>query len=729
MFLKSVQTWASAGVGQGAKATMTKPLKPEDYDKSSLKRPKGVKAVIPRAPTKTQSSTPGHIEYAAKPTMKRLKNDYDTNALKRPYTRKTPIPVPYTKENAMKQFMSSKSEAKSDGKEEKTPKLSRMEMLKQIAKTTKDSDLRDRLVDLLNFVQRMDIIMKKRMLTGEEQRRFDAVNYEIDTILENFKPEENEILKDMEDIKQNIVPYADQSAVGARDAASQAEEASQRAQRALQAFQPVIAPIAPAVEVDEEKQRLIKEAENDAYIQLLKDYPDLPNLPINTQKQAIIDAKLEARKIVEANYRREEVEADIADEESKAVARYIKSEPDFYKMDVKDQQRATNMVRIDARNRVLAFYEKEDEKRRREAISESKYDTKEPEEPVKAPVEEVEEEVEEVEEAEQPNSPVSSADYMREEIEELEKLEQGLQPATGTPLKFHVSADKPLTQANKTDMYGEGDEGEEGDEGDEGESKDEQPEASEDVPEQQITPDEIYNDFKMLEKEDKINFITAGASKNDTLFISKVNDILKKYNNLSIESIANQMGGPKKGYIYENIISGKDNKDKIINMVLGYLDKTKIPDVVAKKKDIILEMMSNIPSKKEETQNVGRIIQNAAEVKKIAKLKGGKLTLAEWIKGAASTNQTVAFQLGKNEMYDILDEIPMTVKDKLGTKKKPEENLKEYYTRLFNNYKDFRELVEQGEIRRSKYGLLFKETVESREPTQFSQRSLPISNF
>ena len=233
----------------------------------------------------------------------------------------------------------------------------------------------------------------------------------------------------------------------------------------------------------------------------------------------------------------------------------------------------------------------------------------------------------------------------------------------------------------------------------------------------------------MLEKEDKINFITAGASKNDILFISKVNEILKKYNDLSIESIANQMGGPKKGYIYQNIISGKDNKDKIINMVLGYLDKTKIPDVVAKKKDIILEMMSNIPSKKEETQNVGRIIQNAAEVKKIAKLKGGKLTLAEWVKGAASTNQTAAFQLGKNEMYDILDEIPMTVKDKLGTKKKPEENLKEYYTRLFNDYKDFRELVEQGEIRRSKYGLLFKEAVESREPTQSSQRSLPISNF
>ena len=34
MFLKTVQTWASAGVGQGEKATMTKPLKPEEYDKS-----------------------------------------------------------------------------------------------------------------------------------------------------------------------------------------------------------------------------------------------------------------------------------------------------------------------------------------------------------------------------------------------------------------------------------------------------------------------------------------------------------------------------------------------------------------------------------------------------------------------------------------------------------------------------------------------------------------------
>ena len=63
MFLKSVQTWASEGVGQGAKATMTKPIKPEEYDKSPLKRPKGVKAVIPRPPTKIQSSTPGHIEY------------------------------------------------------------------------------------------------------------------------------------------------------------------------------------------------------------------------------------------------------------------------------------------------------------------------------------------------------------------------------------------------------------------------------------------------------------------------------------------------------------------------------------------------------------------------------------------------------------------------------------------------------------------------------------------
>ena len=37
MFLKTVQTWASAGVGQGAKATMTKPLKPEDYDKSAFR--------------------------------------------------------------------------------------------------------------------------------------------------------------------------------------------------------------------------------------------------------------------------------------------------------------------------------------------------------------------------------------------------------------------------------------------------------------------------------------------------------------------------------------------------------------------------------------------------------------------------------------------------------------------------------------------------------------------
>ena len=36
---KDRSNMASAGVGQGAKATMTKPLKPEDYDKSALKRP------------------------------------------------------------------------------------------------------------------------------------------------------------------------------------------------------------------------------------------------------------------------------------------------------------------------------------------------------------------------------------------------------------------------------------------------------------------------------------------------------------------------------------------------------------------------------------------------------------------------------------------------------------------------------------------------------------------
>ena len=60
----------------------------------------------------------------------------------------------------------------------------------------------------------------------------------------------------MEDIKQNEVVYADQRAVGARDAASQAAESVLRAQRALQAFQPQEA------KGDEEKQREIEERPN-----------------------------------------------------------------------------------------------------------------------------------------------------------------------------------------------------------------------------------------------------------------------------------------------------------------------------------------------------------------------------------------------------------------------------------------------------------------------------------
>lgn len=191
MFLKSVQTWASSGAGQGASAYLTKPVPASEYDKYSLKNPRNkTKAVIPRPPTKKGSSSFGSIDYGATPTMKKLDYVYDAKSLKRPGGIKTPIATPYTRKKAMEIF--SKSHKAPDEKGPVEPKKPRLEQIKELIQSMNPDDpIRTQLIQMLNVIQRLNLISQKRPLTPHEETMIKEINFEIDKLIDEQEEQQN----------------------------------------------------------------------------------------------------------------------------------------------------------------------------------------------------------------------------------------------------------------------------------------------------------------------------------------------------------------------------------------------------------------------------------------------------------------------------------------------------------------------------------------------------------
>jgi hypothetical protein len=189
----NIRTW-SIGEKPNPLALVSMPIKPSEYDKNALKRPNKYKSIIPKKSNKPRSSSFNNIGYGANdylaPPYK--PNIYDKNALKRPNQRKTPIGTPYTRERAMKQF---KEQSGETARKETPAPQDKKEMLKEIIKTTTDPELRDELTQMLNYVQRMEIIQSKRPLTVEEQKRLDEINDDINNYLENFSAGDNPLLE------------------------------------------------------------------------------------------------------------------------------------------------------------------------------------------------------------------------------------------------------------------------------------------------------------------------------------------------------------------------------------------------------------------------------------------------------------------------------------------------------------------------------------------------------
>ena len=171
--IDSVKSW---GIGENPKQNavykLTQPIEASQYDKNSLKRPNRYKLIIPKASKKLTGSTPDHISYGAKSILTRpiKPSTYDANMLTRPkQQKKIPIGTPYTKAIAMEQFKESKESAKP--KDETKKPLDRKEMLKQLIKTTNNEEHQLELKELLNYIQRMELIQSKRPLTVEEQKK------------------------------------------------------------------------------------------------------------------------------------------------------------------------------------------------------------------------------------------------------------------------------------------------------------------------------------------------------------------------------------------------------------------------------------------------------------------------------------------------------------------------------------------------------------------------------
>jgi hypothetical protein len=191
MFLKSVQSWASSGAGQGATPYLTKPVPASEYDKYSLKNPRyKPKAVIPKPPTKKGSSSFGSIDYGATPTMKKLNYIYDANALKRPGGVKTPIATPYTRKKALEIF--SKSQKAPEEKGPAEPKKPRMEQIKDLIQSMNPDDpIRTQLIQMLNVIQRLTLIAQKRPLTSQEETMIKEINFEIDKLIDEQEEQQN----------------------------------------------------------------------------------------------------------------------------------------------------------------------------------------------------------------------------------------------------------------------------------------------------------------------------------------------------------------------------------------------------------------------------------------------------------------------------------------------------------------------------------------------------------
>lgn len=719
MFLKSVQTWASAGVGQAAKPTLTKPIKPEEYDKNALKRPQGVKAVVSRPPKRFQSSTPGHIEYGAKPTLTKpiMSNQYDKNTLKRPYGRKTPIPTPYTRENAMKQFKKSTSETK---EEPEKPEATRQEMLQQLIKSTQDPDLVRKYTVLLNFIQRMDIIMQKRELTVQEQKRLNGANSLIDEAFENFNPEENPLLQAIVRGEEKAEPALG-SAVGAQDAATRAQASAARAQQLADIVQQA------SMRAREATQAKQAPAEQDildeAYEQLVYEYPDFDSWPEKQQKATLQQAikQIEERRRKNDEYDEylkqkeselDQIQQDIEDEQRRAVERYVKANPDFKTISKEEKDRIIKELKTEAKNRVLAWYEKEAEKQKRQAL-EGKYD--QPKEPIEPEAEEDEGEV--------------------DEGDELERMEKGI--ASSAPVRITMDTSiKPLAKGKPIDYDVEGDEG------DEGESKEpaEAPEEEQEEPEpeeeeiKQLTPllaknkldasnENNYDSLMSLNDPDKYKLFTEGAppayhnpANNTSPFEQKVDQILAKYpSKLTVKKII-----PNKKD-YEDV---KNSQKQIIEKVFNYLTSVEIPIIKEKRKQMVLDLMYNLPDVERTKQNIIYLKQNKAEFNQKERwiknpivppssslqINTPIMTEKVWIDKVTKKSQISPFQLGLRDIQDIIinlvQEGKTKNKDTMAMGKISGEKIEDYLKRMFKLYPEFKELALAGQITRANFGLI-----------------------
>lgn len=720
MYLTGIQSFGSFGVGKAATATLSRLPPSSEYNKNYLKHTGGVTAVVGK-PTRTPIySTPSDIEYAATPTLKRLKDVYNTTYLQRTGGVSAPIPVPYSKERAMANFIKS---GESEKKDDAAPQPTRMELLKQLIKSTGEGLLRDKLLNSYNFILRMDIISKKRPLTAVEQRRLEQIISEIDKELENFNPDDNPLLGQMQQDEEDAWDAAGPSRESAnisQEYAQRAQDAAQRAQDALKAFEPL--------PVDEEKLQLEQleqdiEEEADTAIYNLKQELGKQELSAN-----VIDKiRRDARNKLTQEFEARQVKAPI-----QPIQPMQPIQMDQEQQEIKDAQNAEvqelreaygnnfskeDLNRALERGRDRALANREYERQR-----EGKYDQQQYEQ---------QRQIELYKRQENPLANIQAIDPYGDDVRPIKEImreqEQPAQeqPAQAQEPRAQEQQEEPEPQEPQEPVSQEEEE-EEGKE--EGKRKYEIPEE-----EMKKNKDTVRYAFNSMDDAAKIKYLLARSPENSYTYINKINDILQKHKlgraTLDMETML-KISGEKIAYL-----KIKEDKRAIARALLNGIYNLR-EDGIPILNDIIFSLPpSNTPEQEVSTeQDIQRMKQRVREekirkkafqkfygLKKITEQKYDEimkaddkppvLTKEDWIKKVTETNISKSFQLNKGDMEEILKLLnkinPEVSISPMVLNKKKGESLEDVYSRLWDTYPIIREYASRGDLTREHFGIMF----------------------
>jgi hypothetical protein len=677
MFLNSVQSFGSYGVGQAARATFQRPIPAEEYNKGALKFKNNTRAVYANVSSQPRPSSESRIQYAAAPTLKRLPapEKYNSTYLQRPEGVSAVYSTPYTREYALAQFAKSSQDTSKQGKIE-APKLSRLELLKQLMKTTTDGDKQRQLADLYNFAYRMDIVSKKRTLTQQEQNRLQSVLTEIDKELENFNIEEHPAGRQL--LEREREAYA----IGAIPAQEAAERATAAAKKAAIAAQQL--------------QELEKS---------LGEYKKLPP----TQKQL----------------RNEELKQRIQDKKEQ------------FKNENPGVQLTQELLDEIGKNTKIEL-EREYAQKLKEAMKQI-YEAEIPVDPEDEgwdidlelglpPEEELEEEEKgPPEEEKKPVEPI------------VPVVKKTLKKRVGPVPTIHVEQFTPINQPKPVDMYEDPqtvikEQKEQKIQEEPIELEDPEAETrpvgdvAAEIPqsltkeEQKKQQEEELEAFKDVRIENEVTFLLKSGPQSDDGFIKKINEILNSYDDkLNMERVVklyNIKRPPNTDPIkYEKI---KNDRPELARILLTYLKSGEEKDQDAILNDLIIKFpIQNTEKQQQDRLNdIKRIKQIAAEQRMLIKIgkEGVKLERDRWARLAAGKNIERAFQLNISDVEDIIKQLNETenlniqwhelkAKQIQGTK---QEKFIDVLKRLWDKYPRIQQLAEQGLLTRQRYGLQFK---------------------